>query len=105
MTFSKLKKGTYGLTTAAALVTVAIGGNALAAGGKLLTTIDIPGEELKLFDIGTVDAAAGRYYLADRTNKGVDIFDTKTNKFLGRVEGFVGVVMKDGKPVGSLSGP
>jgi hypothetical protein len=105
MTFSKLKKGTYGLTTAAALVTVAIGGNAFAAGVKLLTTIDIPGEELKLFDIGTVDAAAGRYYLADRTNKGVDIFDTKTNKFLGRVEGFVGVVMKDGKPVGSLSGP
>jgi DNA-binding beta-propeller fold protein YncE len=89
----------------AAFATVMLGGNALAAGVKLLTTIDIPGEELKLFDIGTVDAAAGRYYVADRSNKGVDIFDTKTNKYVGRVEGFVGVVMKDGKPVGSASGP
>jgi len=90
---------------AAAFATVVIGGNAFAAGVKLLTTIDIPGEELKLFDIGVVDAAAGRYYIADRSNKGVDIFDTKTNKYVGRVDGFVGVVMKDGKPVGSLSGP
>ena len=95
-----------GMTMAAAFATTFIlGGNALAAGVKLLTTIDIPGEELKLFDIGTVDAAAGRYYIADRSNKGVDIFDTKTNKYVGRVEGFVGVVMKDGKPVGSASGP
>ena len=90
---------------AAAFATVVIGGNAFAAGVKLLTTIDIPGEELKLFDIGVVDAAAGRYYIADRSNKAVDIFDTKTNKYVGRVEGFVGVVMKDGKPVGSASGP
>src|SRR5580700_10899777 len=105
MTRSHMKKRTYGLTMAAALATVVIGGDAVAAGVKLLTTIDIPGEELKLFDIGTVDAAAGRYYIADRSNKGVDIFDTKTNKYVGRVEGFVGVVMKDGKPVGSASGP
>jgi len=27
---------------------------------------------------GTVDPAASRYYIADRSNKGVDIFDTKT---------------------------
>jgi hypothetical protein len=90
---------------AAALATIVVGGNAFAAGVKLLTTIDIPGEELKLFDIGVVDADAGRYYIADRSNKGVDIFDTKTNKFVGRVDGMVGVVMKDGKPVGSASGP
>jgi DNA-binding beta-propeller fold protein YncE len=95
----------HGLTMAAAIATVVVGGNAFAAGVKLLTTIDIPGEELKLFDIGTVDPATSRYYIADRSNKGVDIFDTKTNKFVGRVEGFVGVVMKDGKPVGSASGP
>jgi hypothetical protein len=100
-----MTKRIHALTTAAALATVIIGGNAFAAGVKLLTTIDIPGEELKLFDIGYVDVASGRYYLADRSNKGVDIFDTKTNKFVGRVEGFVGVVMKDGKPVGSASGP
>ena len=100
-----MMKRIHAATMVAALATVVIGGNAFAAGMKLLTTIDIPGEEIKLFDIGTVDAAAGRYYLADRSNKGVDIFDTKTNKFVGRVDGFVGVVMKDGKPVGSASGP
>ena len=95
----------HGLATAAALATVVIGGNAFAAGVKLLTTIDIPGEELKLFDIGVADPATSRYYIADRSNKAVDIFDTKTNKFVGRVDGFVGVVMKDGKPVGNASGP
>ena len=58
MTRSNMKKCTYGLTMAAALATVVIGGDAVAAGVKLLTTIDIPGEELKLFDIGTVDADA-----------------------------------------------
>src|SRR5258707_7274445 len=100
-----MMKRTYGLTMAAALATVVIGGNAFAAGMKLLTTIDIPGEELKLFDIGGVDAAASRYYIADRSNKAVDIIDTKTNKYVGRIEGFVGVVMKDGKPVGNMSGP
>jgi hypothetical protein len=100
-----MTKRIHALTTAAALATVVIGGNAFAAGVKLLTTIDIPGEELKLFDIGVVDAAASRYYIADRSNKAVDIFDTKANKYVGRIEGFVGVVMKDGKPVGNLSGP
>src|SRR5215471_3356619 len=100
-----MTRRTRGVTMAAAFASVMLGGNALAAGVKLLTTIDIPGEELKLFDIGVVDAAAGRYYLADRSNKGIDIFDTKTNKFIGRVEGFVGVAMRDGKPVGNISGP
>ena len=100
-----MTKRIHALTTAAALATIVIGGNAFAAGVKLLTTIDIPGEELKLFDIGVVDAAASRYYIADRSNKAVDIFDTKANKYVGRVEGFVGVVMKDGKPVGNMSGP
>jgi DNA-binding beta-propeller fold protein YncE len=100
-----MTKRIHALTTAAALATVVIGGNAFAAGVKLLTTIDIPGEELKLFDIGVVDAAASRYYIADRSNKAVDIFDTKANKYVGRIEGFVGVVMKDGKPVGNMSGP
>jgi YVTN family beta-propeller protein len=101
-----MSKRIRGVTLAAAFATVMIGGSAFAAGGvKLLTTIDIPGEELKLFDIGTVDPATGRYYFADRSNKGVDVFDTKTNKFITRVDGFVGVVMKDGKPVGSASGP
>jgi len=103
-----MRKRVQGLAAIAAFATVTtalVGGSAFAAGVKLLTTIDVPGEELKLFDIGFVDSAAGRYYLADRSNKGVDIFDTKTNKFIGRVEGFVGVAMVEGKPVGNMSGP
>jgi hypothetical protein len=100
-----MKMRDQSLAATAAIAAVVIGSNALATDVKLLTTIDIPGEELKLFDIGVVDAAAGRYYLADRSNKGIDIFDTKTNKFVGRVEGFVGVAMQDGKPVGNISGP
>ena len=59
---SIMKKRIHGLTMAAAFVTVVVGGNALAAGVKLLATVDIPGEEIKLFDIGVVDAAAGRYH-------------------------------------------
>src|SRR5580700_533517 len=100
-----MRRRKQALAAFAAIATAVIGGGALATDVKLLATIDIPGEELKLFDIGVVDAAAGRYYIADRSNKAVDIFDTKTNKYVGRVEGFVGVVMKDGKPVGSASGP
>src|ERR1700719_674859 len=100
-----MTKRMYGATMAAAFATVIFGGNAFAAGVKLLTTIDINGEELKLFDIGVVDAASGRYYLADRSNKGVDIFDTRKKAFAGRITGFVGVVMQDGRPAGALSGP
>src|SRR5215472_862125 len=98
-----MKRRDQGLAVIAAVAAAVIGTSASATDVKLLTTIDIPGEELKLFDIGVVDAAAGRYYLADRSNKGIDIFDTKTNKFIGRVEGFVGVAMRDGKPVGNIS--
>jgi DNA-binding beta-propeller fold protein YncE len=100
-----MRKRDQGLAAVAAIAVAIVGGNAMAAGVKLLTTIDIPGEELKLFDIGVVDSAAGRYYIADRSNKAVDIFDTKKNTYVGRIEGFVGVVMKDGKPVGNMSGP
>src|ERR1700730_4602123 len=35
-------------------------------------------------DISWVDQATQTYYLADRSNKRVDIVDTKTNAFLGQ---------------------
>ena len=38
-----MTKRIHALATAAALATVVIGGNAFAAGVKLLTTIDVPG--------------------------------------------------------------
>jgi sugar lactone lactonase YvrE len=99
-----MRKRDQSLAAFAVMATAVIGTNAWAD-VKLLSTIDIPGAELAQFDIGVVDVEAGRYYLADRSNKGVDIFDTQTNKFVGRVDGFVGVVMRDGRPVGNVSGP
>lgn len=42
------------------------------------------------FDLGLVDAATETYYLADRTNKSIDIVDAKTNTFVGQVFGYVG---------------
>ena len=47
------------------------------------------------YDIGWVDAETHRYYLADRTNKGIDLIDTTSNTYLstlaqGKFEGFTG---------------
>jgi hypothetical protein len=63
---------------------------------KLLTTIPMP--NLTGFDISWVDSAAGRYYLADRGNATVtpaippqiDVIDTRHNKLLSPITGFVG---------------
>lgn len=73
------------------LVSLALVAPAQAQSGlKLLTKIDIPGKPLTGFDVSYVDQNTHRYYLADRANAAVDIFDTKSNKFVGRVEGLVG---------------
>ena len=89
-----------------ALVAAALmGGTAHAAELKQVGTIDVPGEKLAAFDISFIDKTTGHYFLADRSNKAVDVFDTKSDKYLGRVGGFVGVAMKDGKPDNDTSGP
>src|SRR5882672_3235621 len=83
-----------------------IGASAIAAGVGRVATIDIPGNKFDNFDIGYVDSNAGRYYIADRSNAAIDIFDTQKNTFIGRVTGFVGVKMDaNGRPVGNMSGP
>ncbi|MDP2356236.1 MAG: hypothetical protein Q8M31_09295 [Beijerinckiaceae bacterium] len=46
-----------------------------------------------------IDQASGLGYLADKTNKGVVVFDTKTDTFVTRIPGFVGR-MKDGDASG-----
>ena len=76
-----------------------------AAELKQIATIAVPGDALSSFDISFVDSASHRYFLADRTNKGVDVFDTVTNTYVGRIAGFVGAVMKNGKVDGNKSGP
>src|SRR5438105_4259996 len=49
-----------------------------------------PTNKLTSFDISWVDQPHQRYYLADRSNAGVDVFDARADKFLLRVPGFVG---------------
>ena len=53
-----------------------------------------PGEKLISFDISFIDQKTQRYYFADRSNKAIDVFDAKTNTYIGRVPGFVGAVLK-----------
>ena len=67
-----------------------------ANGGELrqIGTISIPGEPLDSFDISFVDQKTNRYFLADRSNKGIDIIDTKKGAWVGRVTGMVGPIMK-----------
>lgn len=91
------------------LVSAAISIAGLAAAGAAeltqVGTITVPGEKLTAFDISFIDQPSQRYYFADRSNKSIDIFDLKTDKFVDRVAGFVGVKMKDGKPDNDTSGP
>jgi hypothetical protein len=78
-----MRKSVHAFAAITAIATAVIGSNACAQGVKLLTTIDIPGAELTQFDIGVVDSEAGRYYLADRSNKGVDIFEPRRTNSSG----------------------
>jgi hypothetical protein len=72
-----------------------------AAGVQRVDTIRVPGEPLASFDIGIVNDA-GIYAFTDRSNKGVDLIDAATGKFLGRVGGFKGFNKAAGA---SASGP
>jgi hypothetical protein len=79
----------------------------------LLATIVVPPDAkanpsglLKFFDIGFVDPKSQRYFLADRSNAGVDEFDAATHVFLRRVGGFAGQKFKaDGSADNDHSGP
>lgn len=51
---------------------------------RCLTAVAIPGG-LTSFDISFVNPDRAEYYLADRTNKGVDVIDTSTNTFKKRI--------------------
>jgi DNA-binding beta-propeller fold protein YncE len=91
----------------AAALALGFAGAASGAELKMIASIPVPGEPISSFDISFVDQKTQRYYLADRNNKAIDIVDAKDNKWLGRVTGFVGAVMKpDGKSVlTAKSGP
>src|SRR5712692_1706530 len=62
---------------------------------NLLTTVPVPsGNHLVVFDISFVDPATQLYYLADRSDKAVDVVDAKRNKFVRQIranfKGFTG---------------
>jgi sugar lactone lactonase YvrE len=57
------------------------------------------------FDISYVDPAVHQYYLADRSNKDVDVFDTQSNLWVNRVTGFTGAVVENGAVNNDVSGP
>ena len=82
------------LLLSAAVGVSAFAGAANAAELRQIGTISIPGEPLNSFDISFIDQATGMYYLADRSNKGIDIVDTKKGIYVGRVAGMVGPIMK-----------
>jgi hypothetical protein len=56
-----------------------------------LTAIAIPGNPIRSFDISWDNPNRAEYYLADRSNKGIDIIDTSHNTFKKTIGGFVGI--------------
>src|SRR6185437_3583372 len=71
-----------------------------AQGLKQIGTIALPGKPLSDYGAVFVDQNTGKGFLTNRSNKAIDIFDTRTDKLLMRVEGFVGT--RESSPV---SGP
>ena len=73
---------------------------------KCLTAVHIPGNALRSFDISWANAGRAQYYLGDRSNAGIDIINTATNTFAGRLTGFVGVGLNaNGTVNNAKSGP
>ena len=83
----------------------AFGGYVHAAELREIGRISVPGEKLTSWDISFVDQASQHYFLADHSNRAVDVFDTKENKFLGRIAGFAGRVIENGQWNRTTSGP
>jgi hypothetical protein len=80
---------------------IAAGGNANCQTGErdarrentplaLTCVITVPGNPLASTDIAWVDRTTERYYVADRSNSGVDIIDAERSAYVGRVGGMTG---------------
>ena len=83
----------------AALTAMISASPAQAGGLKQVAEISIPGDPITDIGIMDIDQTTGLGYLADKTNKSVVVFDTKTDKFVARIPGFVGL-LKDGNASG-----
>jgi hypothetical protein len=60
---------------------------------KCVTSIFIPGNPLRSFDISWVNPKRAEYYLGDRSNSGIDVVDTDALKWKRTIGGFVGIVL------------
>jgi DNA-binding beta-propeller fold protein YncE len=85
------------VTTATAL---AIAGPVHAQNLKQVATILFPDAPITQLGVMTIDQTTGLGYLAEKDNKAVVVFDTKTDKYVSRITGFVGQTKN-----GDASGP
>jgi len=58
---------------------------------RCIRAVFIPGNPIQSYDISFVNPDRAEYYLADRSNAGIDIIDTRSLSFKGRIGGFVGL--------------
>ena len=74
---------------------------------RCLTAVQIPGKPLGEIDVSWVDADRAEYFLADRSNAGIDIIDTNNLMFKRTIPGFVGAVISNstGRINMAASGP
>jgi len=100
-------------TSSLAATSVALAGPCTGPGApmtaqtKCLTAVQIPGKPLGEIDVSWVDPDRAEYYLADRSNAGIDIIDTRNLTFKRTVPGFVGAIINKttGKINMGASGP
>src|SRR5437016_8299621 len=62
----------------------------------LIGVIPVPGNPITSADIAWVDPGTERYYVADRSNFGVDIIDAENDLFVARVTGMAGPLTSGG---------
>jgi DNA-binding beta-propeller fold protein YncE len=84
----------------AATAALAFAGSAQAAGMKQVATISIPGEPVTDLGVMAIDQATGLGYFGDKASKSVIVFDTKTDQFVSRIPGFIGLLKSS-----NVSGP
>ncbi len=84
----------------AAAATIVMAGPVHAQTLKQVATIPFPDKPINQLGVMTIDQTTGLGYLAEKDNKAVAVFDTKTDKYVSRITGFVGQMKS-----GDASGP
>src|SRR3979411_2478377 len=114
MSNTRLRAYIYGSVAVGAISLASTGAFAACTGPgaptntqtRCLTAIQIPGQPLRSYDISFVNPQRAEYYLADRSNAGVDVLDTQNLTFKRTIHGFVGVVLNtNGTGNNNKSGP